>query len=413
MGSEMCIRDRVDALVARQKGRPVDPAPDVEELSPAFAADLVYAPKVDQPSQPGKTPAGAQAVKSSPTFSVASNVSKNPVKKKATASDLWSDERRTVATLTLVGLACIFTSLLVRHGLPLFGISESGTILAFGATLCTALLVFGLFEIADREMSPQVNSLATRWLSPVESGVRVSAAEAFIGLFEATFGRDHLSWKCFWRSGLASMLYLLVALIVLYILNGTDFLMGLFGFQLTGLLGILVFSIIVVGPANIFGDYVSLFQTRWFLRILNYQKYPALLIILVDAVLTGVIYCAFFYVCVATIAYLDIGDFVDPLVLFSETWRVVIDDFVDMGFLIVTAFATTYMTSVWLWVVVIFGPIARLFFWEQDRGPRRLGHLLNVQRHPFRALGALVSILFIIIAVAITVVLETKVSPVT
>ena len=111
-------------------------------------------------------------------------------------------------------------------------------------------------------------------------------AVGFIELFDRIFGKKHLSWRCFFRSSIASILTVLL----LYHLFGT--ILELVGEEqrtreTIDFIGVLGLGIIL----NIIPDYISLFQTRWILK--QYSKRNSLwmqiLILLIDLVLSALI----------------------------------------------------------------------------------------------------------------------------
>jgi hypothetical protein len=65
---------------------------------------------------------------------------------------------------------------------------------------------------------------------------------------------------------------------------------------------------------------------------------------------------------------------------------------------------TTYLTSIWLWLVVIGAPIARFLLWSRTRGATLLGQLFDTQQRPFTALGFVVFVLFLIAGGVVTLV---------
>ena len=78
-------------------------------------------------------------------------------------------------------------------------------------------------------------------------------------LFDAVFGSQHLSLRCFFRSSLASVL----AVLLLDVLFAE--ILGVMGDRALGDLAL--WQAIVFGSAiNVIPDYISLFETRWLLR---------------------------------------------------------------------------------------------------------------------------------------------------
>jgi len=83
-------------------------------------------------------------------------------------------------------------------------------------------------------------------------------ATHFCNMFDAVFGKRHLSWQCFFRSSIAS----LVSVILFYILFAK--VLGVMSERTPANLPFLF--VLLAGPfLNFVPDYLSLFETRWLL----------------------------------------------------------------------------------------------------------------------------------------------------
>lgn len=270
-----------------------------------------------------------------------------------------------------------------------------------GVVVALAGGVFLLFRTADTELPAHLKALAGRWLLPVRDGVRISVAEAFNNLFEAVFAPRHLSIKCVWRSVIASMLGL-AAMTGLAWAFIPDFQRAMSSFG-----AVARNTILLTVATNILGDYVSLWQTRLFLRW--GARAPALmpLIVTADAILTGVLYLAVL-----------VGSFFILQPLFSdflsyswtgEEYRALTP--IELGLTLLpqptasgalsaeqwfVAFSilTTYVTSAWLWAVLAFGPVARIFL-DRDGQVTWFARIMGAERNPFTVLGFLAALLII------------------
>ncbi len=79
-------------------------------------------------------------------------------------------------------------------------------------------------------------------------------------VFDRVFTKKHLSWSCFWRSCVASLLAVVVMTAILYMVNSQV------GDRLVENPGILVGVGMLTGIFNLFPDYLSLLETRFVLR---------------------------------------------------------------------------------------------------------------------------------------------------
>jgi hypothetical protein len=159
------------------------------------------------------------------------------------------------AASTGTGLLTI-TAAIILAGTWFYGTQQQSPLIT--GTVALAALAFVLFRFAESDLSPAVKAIASRWFLPVEGKVHVSAIEAFSNMFEAVFGRQHLSWKCLWRSAVASS----VAIVTLFVIGdlsvGYGELIHWFKFwngeQVVS--NMLIFSMFIL--ANVIGDYLSL-----------------------------------------------------------------------------------------------------------------------------------------------------------
>ncbi len=110
----------------------------------------------------------------------------------------------------------------------------------------------------------------------------------FAGVFDTVFGEQHLSWKCFSRSCIASLVAVLAVSLLWVGLRPGEFLEIISGGQV--LLGS---AIILVGALilNLLPDYLSLLETRYVIGAIHPQSSATrvLVFVVIDAVVTAVI----------------------------------------------------------------------------------------------------------------------------
>lgn len=148
---------------------------------------------------------------------------------------------------------------------------------------------------------------------------------------------------------------------------------------------------------NIVGDYVSLGQTRIFLRWAARAPFWLPLLTRLDAVLTLAIYVLVILAAmiVFTLFGLPIpalGGFL-PDGLDTARW-------LPAQWIAVFSVLTTMITSVWLWLVLLLGPLARLVL-SRNGGVTAIGRWLGVQSHPFTALGLLTGAIIAAVGIAL------------
>lgn len=282
-----------------------------------------------------------------------------------------------------------------------------------GLTSILAFMAYALFRQADQDLRPHMKALATRWLLPVKGSAKVNTPEAFLRLFEAVFGQKHLSWRCFKRSALASTIGFALILSLHHFADPT-FLTN-FESREEALL-LFVFGGIAVIQINMIGDYLSLWETRLLLRFA--ARVPSLLlpIILLDTIATLIIFIFMYLIVVHSglmISGFEAGltEFLENSIEFSKTaiehGTLGLIDFSDIGFksdrtfFFSTILATSYLTSIWLWLAVLFTPLSRLLLWSKIGGLTVIGRLFNVNQKPFTALGFIIALLILFVGTAI------------
>jgi TPR repeat protein len=182
-----------------------------------------------------------------------------------------------------------------------------------------------------------------------------------VSLFDAVFGSDHLSLRCFLRSTVAS----LIAVALIWALMGN---LGTLGTRLQAELSL--GSLLVLALAvNVVADYVSLLETRlllgWMPRIRSTLAQAGVL--LLDLILSAaIIWLAIFAFLRSPLHEGEVETFAEILGVFS-TFSVL--------------FYSTFLTSVWTWTYILSTWLVRAF------ARLRLAHWLDVENKPLLILG--------------------------
>jgi len=230
-------------------------------------------------------------------------------------------------------------------------------VIAFGIA---AVIYVSISWFGDRHLSPGAKETLSLWLW---GEFRSTWVQQFCVLFDTVFGERHLSWRCFVRSSLFSVLA------VIFVLN----LLGSRIFSDTNAHPIVQAAILVFGILlNTIVDYFSLLETRFVLR--SFRKVSTLsgqlLMLVVDMALTAAI-ALFFFALVAYVAgrTLTVGGII-AIVAGLDPYSLV--------------FYSTFFTSVWSWLFVLSTGIVRIL------SKRSVESLVDVEGNPHRQL-ALVS----------------------
>ena len=277
---------------------------------------------------------------------------------------------------------------------------------ALAIALGLAALAFLLFRLAERDISPHMKALATRWLLPKEGEFRVNTAEALNLIFEAVFGKNHFTAECFVKSTLISTVFLTIIILLAVSIFGSTV-----HHTASSTIGLFLFGFTV----NAVGDYIALYKTRVLLR--QYKAGMSLLaVILIDIVAIFVIFFAFVSLAVMFVyglSYVSGGrTFAGLPGYFHEVaktlWLVAQQPLIDLfGYdpaarfpqgdrvLIYSMFITMFMTSIWFWVALIVSPIIRFAVWSKVTGLTFLGFAFDVHRAPLTAMGYLSAFLIL------------------
>jgi hypothetical protein len=212
----------------------------------------------------------------------------------------------------------------------------------------------------------------------------------FTKMFDRMFGRQHVTWKCFWRSCIASYSALFVSGIVGAFLTKYNLFKHLViapEFLVTALLG------------NVFTDYISLLQTRTFLALMNRSSKSHIYVILLvlDALITYSIACIGLALSSSAIMiyilwhYNTLADRSIILPYLRTVWRV-IDVAVLSGALFKSLqmntmfIAPAFFTSIWLWLYAGSGFLLRTAR-HFDLGFMWFSGKFDIEQKPLQSIG--------------------------
>lgn len=199
----------------------------------------------------------------------------------------------------------------------------------------------------------------------------------FCNLFDAVFGSKHLSWQCFIRSALASVL----SVSLIYILFST--VLDVLNPSSRAGSDLPIFQALLLGAIiNIIPDYLSLFETRWVLKRFDHIKSFSgqLFILVVDAIATGSI----IWLAINVFQWITGGSSlsaVEMLALFS---------------IYSLFFYSTFLTSIWAWLFAITTWFMRLF------AHTPLKEVLDIETKPVEQIALIGAILIFVFTLLFT-----------
>lgn len=247
--------------------------------------------------------------------------------------------------------------------------------------------VYGLFYAIEQTANKKAKEGTAKWLkSMAEKSISQTIVESpiwFIEAFDSVFGKKHLTWRCFWRSCIASIAGVLVMTILLGILNPNSW-KQLFIYGDTKEAVFVIF--LGTSIFNFVPDYISLLETRWILSKATYKDINALIALLIlDVVITGGI----FLLCMGVIVWV-IGLIRGDVIPVNEFLGAISDAirFTDrtgpltMGIF----FYAAYFTSVWFYFFVASSIITKVAY-SLGRFGNWMIALLDADRKPFQSMG--------------------------
>src|SRR5216684_3595570 len=147
--------------------------------------------------------------------------------------------------------------------------SPPGQLVAGGVL---AGIVWKFFERVEAVLNEDTKLEIAVWLLGVKTAEKVQGwPDTFAKVFDRVFGTKHLSWKCFWRSCVAS--YLIVFIVISWESSRPSTYASTES-PLEFAMTILYYSFF----GNVLPDYVSLLETRYVLGLMRSSQKPAALI---------------------------------------------------------------------------------------------------------------------------------------
>lgn len=188
--------------------------------------------------------------------------------------------------------------------------------------------IFTFIKFGTRVLHEDVRANLELWL---EGSYESSWQKQFCEIFDAWFGREHLTWRCFAASSVASLLSVIFIWLLL------DGVLGLLEVRSTG--SLTLWQVLLLGSAiNILPDYLSLLQTRFLFRVFeSVSKLVAQFLLLVfDAALSGLIILG----CISLWTYITGSGWI--------SWIEIVAVFSEYS----VFFFSTFLTSFLAWVFV-------------------------------------------------------------
>jgi hypothetical protein len=279
--------------------------------------------------------------------------------------------------------------------------------------------VLGLFELGERFASQRAKDALSKWLLTFDIQKAKALPDGTQELFERIFGERHFSLKCFFRSAAFSVGAMVFIGILVFMIDPKEALQTIadvfFGHGLCysfpdGVRCDLFYDwvqFILWLPWSILIDYISLFKTRIILagltRIRRRSTIVAVAIIGIDFIVYKLIFSLGIILMTPGILIIGQGwSFVNWSGLFSienilakmaTYWKI-------NDHLIFIFFWSGFAPSIWMWLYVFALFVTRGLL-RSERIVNWLRWALDVEKNPFRSIGAVAAALAFIATVAI------------
>lgn len=257
--------------------------------------------------------------------------------------------------------------------------------------------VWALFERAEKVVRDDVRDAISGWLKNLDPPKALATWPAtFAAVFDRVFGERHLSWRCFSRSCIASLVSVVILTVIWSAIRRADFTayfndyphwLGIFGIFFGG------------GLLNLIPDYFSLLESRYVIyRMSGTTSIAAISVFLiVDFLVTGAIFLGGIWLLAlifgGTLAEYSLMELLEISLSFSYRHEL---DMAPLGIF----FYSTFFTSVWVWLYALSG-LALKLAQHLGVGLGFLKRVLDIDNKPLRSIGfvsmMLVTLIYLIV----------------
>jgi hypothetical protein len=289
-----------------------------------------------------------------------------------------------------------------------------------------AVTVFGVFELGGRLASQRAKDALSKWLLTFDIQKARALPDGTKEFFERIFGKRHFSLKCFVLSAVFSLGAMGFISIVCLLINphpSEVFSLSLGGMEDPNIPEFFRFWTLAFWfPWSIVIDYISLFKTRLILELLGRLHRSTSIVAIAILVLDYIIYRFIFFVSglltglVVSAVFLaiqhasitDIWERIRITVLehveYFDFFLFLLDSPLslplDLNFILVWS---GFAPSIWMWLYVLALFVTRLLL-RSERIVNWLRWALDIEKNPFRSIGAVAATLAFIASVAVILV---------
>jgi hypothetical protein len=279
----------------------------------------------------------------------------------------------------------------------------------FGTSSVPAIVagsVLGVFELGERFASQRAKDALSKWLLTFDVQKARALPDGTQELFERIFGERHFSLKCFIRSAAFSLGAMAFIGILCLLISPRAILIQATEISDSDTFWLLIGLLALWLPWSILIDYVSLFKTRVILRVLLRTQLQSLALAML--VIDSFVYSLIFHVGIVVIVMIDAAllsqgvasaQAVSLLQLFVFGSRVPTISH-PLNFIL---FWAGFAPSIWMWLYVAALFVTRTLL-KSEKLVNWFRWALDVEKNPFRSIGAVAATLAFIASVAIILV---------
>jgi hypothetical protein len=273
--------------------------------------------------------------------------------------------------------------------------------------------VFGVFELGERLASQRAKDALSRWLVSFDVQNAKALPEGTQELFERLFGERHFSWKCFVRSAMFSVGAMAFAGLLCLLVSPESF-----GREFGSVVLFGGFFLTLWLSLSIFIDYLSLFKTRIILRsITQIPGANSVIAIGFMLIIDYLVYRVLFSIGFSAVAQIQM-DF--NFIVRGWKYTTILQDlrqmfegaidlqamlplFPSMGTGWFIWYWSGFAPSIWMWLYVLALFVTRTLL-RSEKLVNWLRWFLDVEKNPFRSIGAVAAALTFIASLAIILV---------
>jgi hypothetical protein len=266
----------------------------------------------------------------------------------------------------------------------IFGSATVRVLSQLGVGIGLLYFIDKFFKVVEEKLNDDTKLEIAVWLLGLKTVERVKRwPDTFAKVFDRVFGDRHLSWKCFFRSCIASAITL-VAVAAVLLLRAQD----MSNFSMSSFIRALLSDLRIQVPVNIGLDYLSLLCTRYFISLTRrFTSFRATFLLLSLAILVSVSIAFGAWILVVSL----------DKMLYRPSGRYAFLHFLTEIRLGIGSLCASLFTSIWLWLYAGSGFLLKAAH-RFDIGFQWFNRHFDIEKKPLQSIGlvsgALVAVLW-------------------